>query len=352
METLRVRENSVGRKTMKRTFLSWFLAAALVAAGSWGAAAPAQPLLSVDVGGTGLIVDAPYYIGIEKGYFAQQGLAVRIREFPTANAMTPLLVKGELPIIGGGIGVAIFNAFLQGLPLKLIADRAQYPIYHDLLLRPDLKDKIKSVRDLKGKSVALATGSIVLYEMGKVLETAGLTIRDVDAKNIAFGDLAVAFQNKVIDAAIAVEPFITLNIAKKTAVGWLDPGEIIKPPVQIGVVMTNSDWAATNQDVLNRFMIAWIQGAREYTRAERGGPNRSEITDILVKHSRVKDRALYAKMKWVNMSPNGELFVDSIRDVQSWYKANGYLDREVPVERMVDLSYARRAVERLGPFRP
>ena len=82
------------------------------------------------------------------------------------------------------------------------------PIGHNLMLRPDLKDQIKRLKELKGKMIASnGAGSVSTYEVGKMLETDGLTIADVEMKVLPFTQMAVAFNNKAIDAAIVIPPF-------------------------------------------------------------------------------------------------------------------------------------------------
>ena len=45
------------------------------------------------------------------------------------------------------------------------------------------------------------------YEVGKMLETDGLKIADVDVKVFPFTQMALGFTNKAIDAAIVIPPF-------------------------------------------------------------------------------------------------------------------------------------------------
>ena len=76
------------------------------------------------------------------------------------------------------------------------------------MLRADLKDQIREIRQLKGKTIATnGPGSVSTYEIGKMLETAGLTLADVDLKVIPFPQYAIAFTNKAIDAALAIAPW-------------------------------------------------------------------------------------------------------------------------------------------------
>ena len=51
-------------------------------------------------------------------------------------------------------------------------------------------------------------GSVSTYEVGKMLETAGIAISDVDVKVFPFTQMPIAFANKAIDAGIAIPPFV------------------------------------------------------------------------------------------------------------------------------------------------
>ena len=79
------------------------------------------------------------------------------------------------------------------------------------MLRPDLKDTVKSIKDLKGKMIAInAPSSIALYEVTRILESAGLSIKDVETKVIPFAQMGVAFKTGAIDAGLNITPFTAL----------------------------------------------------------------------------------------------------------------------------------------------
>src|SRR5581483_10950933 len=124
----------------------------------------------------------------------------------TANVIA-LLAQNRYQIVAGGISAGIFNALQKNLPITMLADRVSTPIGHNLMLRPDLKDAVKSMKDLKGKVIASnGQGSVSTYEIGKMLEGEGLTIADVDLKIMPFTQMGVAFRNKAIDAALVIPP--------------------------------------------------------------------------------------------------------------------------------------------------
>ena len=79
----------------------------------------------------------------------------------------------------------------------MVLDRVSSPLGHNLMLRPDLKDQITQLRQLKGKTIATnGQGAVSTYEVGKMLESDGLTINDVDIKVIPFTQYAAGVEQQ------------------------------------------------------------------------------------------------------------------------------------------------------------
>jgi len=108
-------------------------------------------------------------------------------------------------LIEGGISAGYFNGIEKNLPITIVMDRVSSPLGHNLMLRPDHKGQITRLAQLKGKTIATnGSGAVSTYEVGKMLETDGLTIADVDIKVMPFTQMAIAMRNKAIDAAIVI----------------------------------------------------------------------------------------------------------------------------------------------------
>ena len=76
--------------------------------------------------------------------------------------------------------------------------------------------------------------------------------------------------------------------------------------------------------------------------------NRAEVIDILVKHTRLKDKALYERTRWDYPDPNGVILKDSLRDQQDWHAQQGSVPKKADIDAIVDEQYVRRAVQKLG----
>ncbi len=318
-----------------------------------GLAAVATAQDVVKVGHLGITADAPVYIALEKGYFKERRIELKLEAFASAAPAMAPLSSGEIHVVGGGVSPALFNAFARAFPVRVVADRArdvEGNALDTLVVRSDLKGQITRASDLKGKKIGInAAGSPHYYLVGKLLEGDGLSLKDVEIVHIPWPDMAAAFSNKAIDAAALVEPFSTQYEEKGLAAVWKRASDVIKNPGwEIAVLFFNEDWAKKNARVANEFMVAYLKGARDMMDAWNGGKNRAEVVDIMVKHTRVKDRAAYDRMHWGHVDPNGAILKDSLRDQQDFFARLGSVPKKVDVDAIVDDRYVKYAVEQLG----
>ena len=71
------------------------------------------------------------------------------------------------------------------------------------------RKEIKSVRDLRGKRVAVQEGSVSQFFLNVLLRDAGLSEKDVRIVNMKPGDAGAAFVAGRVDAAVTWEPWLS-----------------------------------------------------------------------------------------------------------------------------------------------
>jgi NitT/TauT family transport system substrate-binding protein len=317
-----------------------------------GATAALAQDVTVKVGMVKSISSVATLTAIEKGYFKESGIKVETEDLDTSANVIALLAQNQLQVVEGGISAGYFNALDKNLPITMVMDRVSSPLGHHLMIRPDLKGQITRLRDLKGRIIASnGQGSVSTYEVGKMLETDGLTIADVDIKVLPFNQMAIAFTNKAIDAAIVIPPFTSQFIDKGFAVSFKEPDDLVKPwPLTIAVAMINTDWAKPNRDLLRNYFTAYLRGVRDYCQAYHGGANREELIQRLIRTGTETRAELLYKYPWPARDPNGHINVASMLDMQAWYRQNKFGSAQLPAERLADTSYADYAAAKLGPF--
>ena len=157
----------------------------------------------------------------ERGYFKEVGIKLDPSDLDTTANSIALLSQGQFDVIEGGIPRAISTVWRKtadhdGDGPREHAHRSQ----SDAASRSQRPDH--HVKQLKGKVIATnGTGSVSTYEIGKVLETGGLTINDVDLKVLPFTQYALAFANKAIDAAEVIPPWTSQFVSDKIAEPFL-----------------------------------------------------------------------------------------------------------------------------------
>ncbi len=325
------------------------LSAALTIAA--GGAALAQEH-TVRIGMARSTSNAAELMAINRGYFKEYGIKLQIELIESSANVIALLAQGQLDMVAGGISAGYFNAIEKNLPVIIATDRVSTPIRHNLMIRPDLKDQVKSFKDLKGKVVASnGTGSVSTYEVGKMLEREGLTIADVEVKVLPFPQMSVAFANKAIDAAIVIPPFVWSLADQKIAVPFGEVDDLVTPtPMTIAVIMLNTDWAKKNTELVKNYFTAWLRGARDYCQGFHGAPIRQEIIDTLVSSGTERRLELLNKYPWPARSANGQVNIASLLDIQAWYVKSKMINSQFPAEKLIDTSYIEHARAKLGPF--
>jgi NitT/TauT family transport system substrate-binding protein len=325
----------------------------LVAIVSWPFTFPAhaqQP--TVQVGQVLSIASAATVIAVDKGYFREQGIRVEVSNLDSSTDSLAVVAQNRYQIVEGGLSAAYFNAIEKNLPVTIVVDRVSSPINHKLLVRTDLKDQIKDIVQLKGRPLASnSRGSITNYEIGKILEKAGLSFKDVDLKFIPFPQIAIAFANKAVDAAFVIPPFASQIEERGLGVVAADADDFVTPhPMTIAVNFINTDWAAKNPELVKKYYVAYMRGVRDFCQAYHHGPNRAEVIEIMVRN-RVETRPeMLHKYPWTARNADGRINVASMLDIQAFFVKEGLSLRNFPAERLLTMSYVEHANRELGPF--
>jgi len=331
--------------------LRWTVLAVVFAGlGVFGSASAQETTVKVGIARS--TSNAAELMALKRGYFEEAGIKLQWDDIDSTANVIALLAQNQYNIVAGGISAGIFNALEKNLPIIILSDRVSTPIGHNLMLRPDLKDSVKSFKDLKGKVIASnGQGSVSTYEIGKMLEREGLTIADVDLKIMPFTQMGLAFRNQAIDAALVIPPFVWQLAEQGLAVPFGNVDEMVQPqPMTIAVIMANTDWIKANPDLVQRYMTAWLRGARDYCNAYHGGADRQEVIGELVSSKTEPRRELLEKYPWPARSPNGKINTASMLDINAWYVANKLSTQTFPAERLVNSTFIDAANKKLGPF--
>lgn len=125
---------------------------------------------------------APLFVALERGYFANHGLEVEMIAPSNPNDPPKLVAAGK-----ADIAVSYQHQHQmqidQGLPLVRIATLVATPL-NSLVVLED--GPIKSISDLKGKTIGYSVGGFETVLLKVMLEKEGLGLSDVKLVNVNF----------------------------------------------------------------------------------------------------------------------------------------------------------------------
>ncbi len=317
---------------------------------------PLSPPVHLKVGVNQTLSESGLYIGLEKGYFRDEGLEVELTTLPSIQDMVPVLATGALDIGSGGLVPAVFNAINRGAGLRVVTIATFYAAGYDpaLVARKDLVDggQLKNYSDLKGKSYATTTANVSVFNMAyeRALELGGVSREDAKNVNLSFPDMVTALANKGIDLAFLPEPFATAAVDKAAGVRWRQVGEIL-PDQPASMWVYSQKLVESQPEAGRRYMAALLRGARDYEEAFKKNKGRPEAVAALAKYTSIKDPALYDKIAPVKLALSGEVPLDKLKSTLEWFKERGALERVPDVNTVAESQFSAYAVSRLGPYR-
>ena len=308
--------------------------------------------VTIRIGAVRSVANVSVYNGIDKGWYKAFGINVEVEDLDASANVISLLATNRLQVVEGGISAGFFNGVGQNLPVVIASDRTSSPLSHKLIVRQDLQGKVKRIADLKGLRIASnANASVTSYEVGKILESDGLALGQIDLKIVAFPLMGAAFRNGAIDAALVIQPWASQLHDEKIGFIFADPDDHANPrPLTIAATIINTDWAKKDPELTKRFFIAYMRGVREYCLAYHGGPNRQEVVERAARMGPIKDKGFIEKYPWPGRSMSGEVNVPSMLDIQKYYHQTGVVKAEQPVARLIDRQYIEHANRELGPL--
>lgn len=187
------------------------------AAGGGQAAAPgpaAKPpeksKVVVAVGGQECICYLPLPLGVQLGYFKEEGIDLDVQNFSGGSKALEALLGGSADVVSGYYEHTIRMA-AENKPIKMFAVFDRFPGLV-LVVAPKAAGKVNSVKELKGLVVGVSSpGSATHYFLNFALTKAGLKPTDVSVTGIGLGATSVAaVERGQVDAAVLLDPAATI----------------------------------------------------------------------------------------------------------------------------------------------
>jgi NitT/TauT family transport system substrate-binding protein len=275
---------------------------------------PARATVKVSVGSAASLIYLPWDLAKALNYFEDENLDVQLNYAAAGTEAATALLSGSVDFTGNSLDHSI-KAQIAGKPTKMLVAFAKLP-GTALIVRGDLKDTVKSVKDLKGQTVgATSVGSGTHLLLTFMMNQAGLVQdKDYTFKPCGSGTMAATLDSKGAAACMNSDPFITayVNAGKGfvLAGGDLrtdkDTTGLLGGAYQFTGAVTTQDFITKNPGIVQRVVNALVKADR-FIGANAAKDIAAKLPDAVTG----ADRDLYVKALDI---AKGYLSVDGIID--------------------------------------
>ncbi|MFC5068673.1 ABC transporter substrate-binding protein [Flaviflagellibacter deserti] len=158
---------------------------------------------------------APVFVAIDKGYFKDLGLTVQMKFEDDRSNVMAAYARGDIEVDMRTVGEHQGRPRDESTP-GIIIGTIDKSVGGDGVIADG---SIKSVADLKGKTIAVEPNIPARLLLQLALKKDGLTLKDLKVKEIATADTVAVFADTSISAVGTYEPFqsqaITANPGRK-----------------------------------------------------------------------------------------------------------------------------------------
>lgn len=279
-------------------------------------------------------INVPSIVALEKKLFeeefAKEGIEVKWHQLE-GPATTEALAAKSIDIATSLNYVSAIIAKANGSDIKIISSYSKFPKGIGLVAGVDTE--VASVSDLKGKKIALQTGTMLHEMLIKALKKVNIDVSDVEIIGMASPDAANALLQKHVDAAILPDPLLTKVISSNKAQLLTNAEGLI---LGQAVIAARTDFLKRYPDVAKKFLeihnksITWSNENKEEALELASKINEMDIKAVNVLYpkfdfsmeidqnniARLKEAADFLKTySFIKNDNNTDSTVDSLVDI-------------------------------------
>ena len=194
--------------------------------------------------------------------FAPPGYTIQVVPFETPTDGKNAVVTGSVDFGIFGIAAATLGA-AAGEPVVIVAATCN----RGMAVVAGAQSPIASIKDLRGKKVAILPGSTQEVVILERLRMEGMTIKDIQPIRLTFSDMAPALARGDIDAYVGAEPGPGISLA--TGVGKIVEYPYSTPIGSLNMVLATRQELVDKNPAMISLMLETHRKANDYAMANR-----------------------------------------------------------------------------------
>ncbi|GAA1804447.1 ABC transporter substrate-binding protein [Nesterenkonia flava] len=258
---------------------------ALTACGGDGGNSEGE-LTEVSVGAMPIADTGPLWLGVEKGFYEQEGLDLEVIETTGGAVQVPGVLAGEYDFAFANI-VTGMVAHDQGLPVEYIINGSSVTGDPDedvaaVLVPAD--SPIQSIEDLEGTTMT----SNNLNNVGDTAIRAAMDLNGYEGASaefieLAFGEAMSVAEQGQVDAVLLVEPYKTIALQQHDARIIMHPYTETHENFDIGGLLATHELIEGDPELVEAFQRATAR-AMEYAQE-----NPEELREVILANTTIEE---------------------------------------------------------------
>jgi len=279
----------------------------------------------------------PLYIAKELGYFEKEGLDVDLVIIEDEAQYAAALASGNIDGLGNVLDREVIH-YAKGTPEVVVFAMDESSGGDGVIASGD----IKTVADLKGKTVGLDKSSTSYFFFLSILAKNGVDEKDINITEMGASDAGAAFVAGSIDAAVTWEPW--LSNASQREGGHVLVSSKEMPKTIVDVFVLNGDFVKAHPEVPAKMTKCWNQAIAWYVQ------NADKGNEIMAKAMALETQEMADMASGVTFigKDDNKVFFDkskpnSIYEVAaraiSFWKSKGIITEDVAVDKLISADY-------------
>lgn len=203
--------------------------------------------------------------------FAPPGYTVEVIPFESPTDGKNAVLTGTVDTCIHGIA-AFYLGAAAGEPVVIVANATN----RGMGIIANAKSDIKSIKDLRGKKVAIWPGSTQEAVILERLRMEGMSIKDIQNIRLSFSDMPAALERGDVDAYVGAEPAPGISLAK--GVGRLVEYPYSTPIGSLNMILSASEKLIKENPARLKMVVEMHKKATDYAMA-----NRPQMVEVAMK---------------------------------------------------------------------
>lgn len=302
----------------------------------------AEPPMRVELGLKPFLYNAPIYIALGEGFFAEEGLDVRVHMI-SGHAATSLLMvdHGEIDVMIGGVFLGLFNAIDEGSAVRMVADVAYFApdacSPWALVAERNLagSGRLRSPASLRGLRIDMNPNITEGYFVETYLRRGGLSLGDIEIAEVPLAARQEAMNRASIDMTAISEPWLSRILADGHVV-HVNANEVV-PGLEFGTLIFGRSLLTERREAGSRFVSAYLRGVQRY----REGKTPRNV-ELLTESTQLSAEEL-GRACWPTVRSDGSIETAPLQEFQRWGFEKGLIDRVLDPAEYIDPSFLAEA---------